>query len=158
MLKLFICLFSILPLYVIAQPSSNLTKEELSSLYIKAIGDFITEAQNRNKIFFDTLYFGNRKDNDPYNDFPDLNLPETIGKTVLVLIAPEQALHTQNEHKYRIYINMIGWATKENAEFLFYVFSNGFEHKFNYRFIYTFKSKQKGYQLTKVQLKKPPFE
>lgn len=126
------------------------TVAQLTKIYSQAIADFIKDANTKNKTKFDTLYFGNRKNGQP-DDFPDIKLPETIENTQIRLISPAEGTIKQNELKSRIYINMIGWVEKESAEFIFYVFSNGFEHQYNYTINYKYNLEQKDFELATLK-------
>ncbi|MBL0330147.1 MAG: hypothetical protein IPP64_12190 [Bacteroidetes bacterium] len=123
---------------------------QLTKIYSQAIADFIKDANKKNKTKFDTLYFGNRKNGQP-DDFPNIKLPETIAHTHIRLISPEEGTIKQNELKSRIYINLMGWVEKESAEFIFYIFSNGFEHQYNYTINYKYNTQRKEFELTNLQ-------
>lgn len=153
--KLFLFVF-LVSLSACGQSTKSL-KTSLEKIYAQAIGDFIHAATQRNKTHFDTLYFGNRKNGQP-DDFPAIELPETIQHTHIKLISPEVGKTSQLAHKSRIYINLIGWVEKGNAQFIFFVFSNGFEHQYNYTLDYTYNDKNKTFELAKVLLKEPPFK
>ena len=137
MFKSLFIFLSLLPSWVIGQTNVFETENKLNQFYIQAIEDFIGESNKKNNTSFDTLYFLNRKDGDPENDFPDIDLPNKIKNTQILLITPENGLKTQHENKLRKYVNMIGWINEKNAEFLFFVFSNGFEYKYNFKLNYT---------------------
>ena len=144
----------ILPLFAIGQSTKFPTKTDLTKIYSQAISDLIKDANKKNKTPFDTLFFGNRKNGQP-DDFPDIELPETIEKAHIRLISPEVGTIKQKERKSRIYINMVGWVDKEKAEFLFFIFSNGFEQQYNYTINYKYNVTRKGFELTKLQFKGP---
>lgn len=146
----------ILPLIALGQSPNFPTKADLAKIYSKAISDFIKDANKKNKTAFDTLFFGKRKYGQP-DDFPDIELPKTIENTCIRLIAPEVGTIKQTERKSCIYINMVGWVDKKKAEFLFYVFSNGFEQQYNYSVNYKYNVKRKEFELTKIQFNSPPF-
>lgn len=150
-------IFLVLPFLALGQSKKQLTKKELTSVYALAIGDFIKEANKKNKKAFDTLYFGKRKNNQP-DDFPDIILPNVIENTVIKLITPEQGTKSQNEKQSRIYINLVGWAEKDNAQFVFFVFSNGFEHQYNYNLNYEYNTGKKNFELINYKLQEPPFD
>ncbi len=156
MLKHFIIIF-IFPLFTVGQSAYSPTKSELTIVYTQAISDFIKAANKKNKTNFDTLFFGKRVNGQP-DDFPDIKLPVKIENTHIRLINPKEAEKSQKARKARIYINMIGWVDKENAEFLFYVFSNGFDHQYNYAINYKYNTKLKLFELKKLEFKGPPFD
>jgi hypothetical protein len=154
--RLLILIFS-LPLFACGQSAKFPTKADLTKIYSQAIADFIKDANKKNKTTFDTLFFGKRKNGQP-DDFPDIELPVTIEKTHIRLIPPEVGTKKQKERKSRIYLNMIGWVDKEKAEFLFFVFSNGFDQQYNYTINYKYNTKLKDFELEKLQFKGPPFD
>ncbi|MBP9068431.1 MAG: hypothetical protein KBG47_02920 [Bacteroidia bacterium] len=156
MSKLLLSIFT-LPLFVFGQSTYSPTKAELTKIYSQAITDFIKAANKKNKTPFDTLFFAKRKNGQP-DDFPDIELPKTLEKTHILLISHQVGEKKQNERKSRIYINLIGWVTKENAEFIFVVFSNGFVHQYDYHINYKYNTKLKQFELAKIQFKGPPFD
>ena len=137
-----------------APPSAT---ADLVKIYTLAIGDFIDAANAKNPIVFDTLFIAKRQNGQP-DDFPDIVLPARIKNTAIQLITPEQGVKSQKERITRIYINMLGWVDKEKAEFIFIVFSNGFEHQYDYNINYTYNLKDGAFELTKIQRKDPPFD
>src|SRR5574343_116433 len=153
-LILFIFLY---PFFVFGQSARFPTKLDFTKIYCKAISDFIKDAKEKTKSNFDTLYFGKRKNGQP-DDFPDIKLPEKIENTHIRLISPEVGTLKQKELKSRVYINMVGWVDNKKAEFLFFVFSNGFDHQFNYTINYRFNVKLKEFELVKLQYKDTKYE
>ena len=156
MSRLFILIF-ILPLFVSGQTAKFPTKTELTKAYCKAIGDFIKAANKKNAGTFDTLFFIKRKLGQP-DDFPDIELPKTIENTQIQYITASSGNKTYQGSKARININLVGWVNKFNAEFIFIVFKNGFEHQYDYTINYKYNTKLKEFELEKLQFKGPPFE
>ena len=132
-------------------------RADLAAIYTQAIEDFITAANQRNATAFDTLYIAKRQTGQP-DDFPDITLPDNIENTQIILITPAQGEVSQREHKTRTYINLMGWVDKETAEFLFIVFSNGFDHQYDYTIAYTYNPKDREFELQNIQFKGPPFD
>ncbi|MBK6996040.1 MAG: hypothetical protein IPH31_14365 [Lewinellaceae bacterium] len=131
--------------------TSTLQKEELTKIYTQAISDYIKAVYQKDKIVFDTLFFGKRAFGQP-DDFPDIALPETIEKTTIRLVNPVDGEKMQRERKSRVYINMIGWVDKETASFTLITFSNGFEHKFDCYIDYEFNKTQNKFELVKLRI------
>ena len=156
MSRLIVFIF-ILPLFTFGQSAKFPTKADLTKIYSQAIADFIKDASKKHKTIFDTLFIGKRKNGQP-DDFPDIELPETVENAHVRLISPEEGKIKQKERKSRIYINMVGWVDEEKAEFVFFIFSNGFEHQYNYSINYKYNVKRKEFELTKLQFKGPPFD
>jgi len=146
-----------LPLLGSGQSSETPPKDVLTKIYLQAISDFIKAANKQTGKSFDTLYFGKRREGEP-DDFPEIELPIIIEKTQIRLITPEEGKKSQNAVKTRVYINMIGWVNKKNAEFKFFVFSNGFAHQYNYTLNYNYDVKKKAYELFKSEYQGPPFD
>lgn len=155
-MKRLIGLTFFLPLFAFSQSVYTPTKAELTKTYSQAIADFIDAANKKNKVAFDTLYIGKRMNGQP-DDFPDIQLPKTIKNTAIKLIAPELAAKKQKERKQNIYINLMGWVNKENAEFIFVVFSNGFAHQYDYNIKYKYNATRKQFDLDKLEFKGTPF-
>lgn len=141
----------------LAQTERHVTKAQLTKIYSQAIADFITDATKTQRVNFDTLFFGKRKNKQP-DDFPDIELPHVIKKTQIRLISPEQGTIKQTERPQRIYINMIGWVTQQQADFIFVVFTNGFVHQYDYHINYRYNNKLNSYELIKLQFKGPPLD
>jgi hypothetical protein len=154
--RLLILVF-ILPISLFSKPAKFSAKADLGKVYSQAIGDFIKAANAKNKSSFDTLFFGKRINGQP-DDFPDIQLPLTIEHTQIRLITPEAGTKLQKQRKARIYINLVGWVEKENAEFIFVVFSNGFEHQYDCQMNYKYNAAKGNFELDKLHFKEPPFD
>ncbi len=124
----------------------TVSKDELTKIYSQSIADYIKAVNKEYKISFDTLFFGKHVYGQP-DDFPDIELPETIENTPLRLVSPELGLQKQKERKSLFYINLMGWVDQENAEFIFVCFSNGGEHQFDGFFNYKYNTESKGFEL-----------
>lgn len=153
-LLIFIFIFT---LYACGQPTKSSAKTDLAKIYSQAIVDFIKAANKKNATIFDTLFIAKRQIGQP-DDFPDIELPEKIENTQIILITPELGEKSQKECKTRIYINLVGWVDKEKAEFIFVVFSNGFDHQYDYNINYKYNVKREEFELEKIQFKEPPFD
>ena len=126
----------------IGQSNNFPEKGDLTKIYTQAISDFIIAANKQKHSRFDTLYFGKHVYGQP-DDFPDIELPGTIQNTRIILISPESGLKKQKADKSLVYINLVGWVNKEGAEFIFVLFSNGFEHLYDCYIDYTYDVHQK---------------
>lgn len=129
--------------------SLPLPKAELTKIYTQAIAEFIKGAYKRDKTTFDTLFFGKHVYGQP-GDFPDIDLPEIIEHTPVMLVSPEVGQEKQEERKSLIYVNMIGWVDKQQAEFIFIVFSNGAAHQYDYFINFTYNATRKEYELLDI--------
>ena len=140
----------------IQQPISamidNITvqKDELTKIYTQAIAEFIKAAYKKDKTTFDTLYFGKHVYGQP-DDFPDIELPETIEKTQIRLVKPEVGQKKMGERKSLVYVNMMGWIDKDKAEFILVVFTNGGEHQYDYFINFLFNTLTKKFELDKIE-------
>ena len=125
-------------------------KDELTKIYTQAIAEFIKGAYKQDKTTFDTLFFGKHVYGQP-DDFPDIELPETIENTPVRLVTPEVGQKKQQERKSLMYVNMMGWVDKEKAEFILVIFSNGGGHQYDYFIDFTYNSSQKEFELGKIE-------
>lgn len=139
-----------------AQTTQSNEKALQAKLYNQAITEFINAANKKNKTNFDTLFILLRKNGLP-DDFPDVTLSERIQNTHIRLIAPGNPQTKSNRLKKRIYINLFGWIEKENAEFMFVVFSNGLSHQYDYTIRFKKNKGSRDYTLDKLQFSGPPF-
>lgn len=125
-------------------------QDQLAGIYTQAIAEFIKVAFKKDKSTYDTLFFGRHVYGQP-DDFPDIELPETIENTQVRLITPEAGLKKQQERRSLVYINMMGWVDEEKAEFILVVFSNGGEHQHDYFINFTFNAARKEFELQQIQ-------
>lgn len=131
---------------------NSVSKKELVRLYTQSIGDFITAASTRYSTHFDTLYFGKHVYGQP-DDFPDINLPSVVNGTRIKLVTPEEGSEIQKRCASCVYINLMGWSSKNSFEFLHVVFSHGFSHQFDCSITYSFRAKQKRFVRTSIAFK-----
>ena len=128
-------------------------KEELTKIYSQAIADYISLVNKEYKLRFDTLFFGKHVIGQP-DDFPDIELPASIKNTKIILISPDEGEKIQKERISSFYINLIGWANGQNADFIFVTFSNGFAHQFDCFINYSYDSREKKYVIETTRFKK----
>lgn len=122
---------------------------DLKKIYTQAITEFIAIVYRRDQTIFDTLYFGKRAFGQP-DDFPDIELPESIDKTQLRLVSPEVGQQLQTERKSLVYINLMGWVDVAQANFIFVVFTNGFEHQYDYYIDFVFSPSSHNFELDQI--------
>jgi hypothetical protein len=130
---------------------NQLSKEELTSIYSLAIKQFIETVIKKDKIHFDTLYFGKHVYGQA-DDFPAIELPEEIANTQIRLIDPEPGTKMQQKNNAMVYINMMGWVDKVNASFILVTFSNGGQHQYDYFIDYNYNSATKQYDLSSIAI------
>jgi hypothetical protein len=130
--------------------SLNLKEGELTKIYTQAIAEFIKASYKKDKTTFDSLYFGKHIYGQP-DDFPDIKLPETIEKTQIRLVAPEDGQKKQRERKSLVYVNMMGWVDKEKADFILVVFTNGGEHQYDYFVDFNYNTSSYKFELDKIE-------
>lgn len=131
--------------------SNQINKDKLTAIYIKAIEDFIDAAYQKNKVSFDTLFFGDRKFDTP-DDFPDISLPKTIKGVEIVLLSIVEA-HGKTKMLYKKttpIINLMGWVDHTKADFVFVTFYPEFNHKYDCYSYYKIDSKTNEYLLDKI--------
>jgi hypothetical protein len=130
--------------------SLNLKEGELTKIYTQAIAEFIKASYKKDKTTFDSLYFGKHIYGQP-DDFPDIKLPETIEKTQIRLVAPEDGQKKPRERKSLVYVNMMGWVDKEKADFILVVFTNGGEHQYDYFVDFNYNTSSYKFELDKIE-------
>lgn len=155
----FLCLtilFTVLfPAIVLSQTKPFTNKTELQKIYTQAISDFIKAAEQKNAKTFDTLFINKRKQNDE-DDFPDISLPTNISNTPIVLDNFDVNIELYKKLKHRINVNLIGWVDTTKAEFIFVVFSNGFDHQYDYNIKYNYNDKLKKYEMLSIKYIEQP--
>jgi hypothetical protein len=129
--------------------SLAMQKEELTKIYTQAISEFVKIAYKRSQTTFDTLYFGKHVNGRP-DDFPEIELPAKIENTQIKIIDPETGEKLQKQNKRRVYINLFGFVDKENADFIFVIFSNGFDHQYDYFINFIKNASTKEFKLDKI--------
>lgn len=138
---------------IIAPANNNaISNDDLTRIYNRSIADYIKAVNETYKIKFDTLYFGKRNFGQP-DDFPDIQLPETIHNTPIRLVTPDVGMQKQQEQPQSFYINLIGWVNNPNAEFLFVAFSDGFKHQFDCHIEYDYDAGLRDYKINDLQFK-----
>lgn len=110
-----------------AQENKILEKKELSTIYNKAIADFITVNYKKDSVKFDTLFFINRQ-NHKEDNFPEVILLKEIDGVKIILFS-DSAANSENKKlcKQRTpIINLFGFVSAVNAEFIFISFYPNF--------------------------------
>ena len=125
-------------------------KEELVYIYTQAIAAFIQAAYKNDKSTFDSLFFIKRM-NGQADDFPDIELPDTIQGVNIILLSSEAAEQIREKQNASVLVNLMGWIEKESAEFIFVAFSNGIAHQYDYFINFSFDAVQHKYQLEKIE-------
>jgi hypothetical protein len=130
---------------------NQLPKVELTSIYSLAIKQYIETVIKKDKIHFDTLYFGKHVFGQA-DDFPDIELPAAISNTQIRLIDPEIGATLQQKNNAMVYINMMGFVDQVNASFIMVNFSNGGQHQYDYFIDFDYNISTKEYYLTKIAM------
>ena len=130
-----------------AQPdSASLQKALLVKTYTQAIADYLKAVQLKDKLTFDTLYLGKNV------QFPDIQLPENLNGSHILLLNQESANSNQALYKKNCpFINIIGWVDNESAQFIFVTFYPEFNHQFDYFINYKFNSESKAFELDSIE-------
>lgn len=136
--------------HAFSSDSLVLPKPELTKIYTQSIADYIKAVNKDYAIKFDTLFLGKHVYGQP-DDFPDIALPETIANTQIRLVTPEFGAQKQKDMKSSFFINLIGWANHDKAEFIFVTFSNNNEHQFDYYLDYNYDIKSREFKLEKTR-------
>lgn len=141
---------SIIPTNSATIVSVRVSNDELTQIYTQAIAEFIKVAYRKDKTTFDTLYFGKHVYGQP-DDFPEIELPTSIENTQIRLVSPEVGQKLQAERKSLVYVNMMGWVDKEQAEFVFVVFTNDAQHQYDYFINFSFNPTTNKFELDKIE-------
>jgi hypothetical protein len=138
---------------LVAFDSAQLSKRELTTLYMKAIGDFMQMIYQKDSLVFDTLFLGERKFGTE-DDFPDISLPERIGNTNMAMVSIGEAHGAKKRvfKKTSPFINLMGWVNKTNAEFIFITFYPEFIHQYDAYLNYTLHPTKKEFELKEERL------
>lgn len=128
----------------------SLQKDKLIKIYTIGIAEFIKAAYKKDKTTFDTLYFGKHIYGQP-DDFPDIDLPETIEKTHIRLITPESGQKMRADRKSFVYVNMMGWVDNKQAAFTLIIFANGAEHLYDYFINFNYSTTSGSYELHSIE-------
>lgn len=111
-----ICFLFIFPTFVFGQGTFSLPKEVETKGYTQAIAEYIKAIYAKDKTSFDTLFIGK------YKGFPNIELPNTIQNTKILLLTSEEAEKKLQYRKSFTYINMIGDFWKNTCNFKLVVF------------------------------------
>jgi hypothetical protein len=149
-MKRIIILIFFLPLTGLGQLSHSPSKADLTNIYSQAIADFIKAVKEKHNTSFDTLFLGKHVYGKP-DDFPDIELPQTIENTQIRLVTPENGLRKQKARSSLVYVNMIGWVEQDKAEFVFVIFSNGGAHQYDCFVNYIYNAERKTYNIEPVR-------
>lgn len=136
--------------HAFSSDSLVIPKSELTKIYVQSIADYIKAVSEDYTIKFDTLFFGKHVYGQP-DDFPDIELPETIADTQIRLVTPEFGAQKQKDMKSSFFINLMGWVNYDKAEFIFVTFSNNNEHQFDYYLDYNYDIKSREFKLDKIR-------
>lgn len=137
----------------LASDSAQLSKTELTALYSQAIGDFMQLVEQKDKLVFDTLFLGKREFG-AEDDFPEIDLPKRIGNTSVLMVSVGEA-HGAYKHRFKKtspFINLMGWANKSNAEFIFICFYPEFKHQYDVYLNYVYASSKNEFELEEERI------
>lgn len=113
-------------------PSSFLEAEVIEG-YSRAITEYMN-AVYKDKPVPDTLFIGTQGSG---FDFPDIELPGTIGKTNIRLLTFEESNRLHKDGKSYVFLNTIGWRKKDKAEFIIVTFFAGGKPQHNCHIYFT---------------------
>ncbi len=136
--------------HAFSSDSLVIPKSELTKIYVQSIADYIKAVNKDYGIKFDTLFFGKHVYGQP-DDFPDIELPETIANTQIRLVTPAFGAQKQKDMKSSFFINLMGWVDYDKAAFIFVTFSNNNEHQFDYYLDYNYDMKSSEFNLDKIR-------
>ena len=147
------------PFLSFGQKTKFPTNKDLKKIYTQAIADFIQDVNKNKRLSIDTLFVRKRtNEEESTENFPDIQLPESIEKVNVRLVSPAIGDIQQKALKNRICINMFGWIDNPKIKFDIIVFSNGFDNKFNYYIEYNYNPQAKKYELIELKFQGSPFD
>ena len=123
-------------------------EEVVAGIYAQAIEDFVVQVRQEYGLRWDTLTFG-KLDFEGADEFPDIELPDRLGGTVIRLVSMQEADAIRRAHPTSWHVNLIGTVRPADAEFIFVVFSRGFAHQFDGFLDYA--ATAEGYRLEQVR-------
>ncbi len=109
-------IFFLLPVFAFGQLTTRLPQDVEAKGYSLAIGEYIKTMQAKDKITFDTLFFGK------HGDFPDFTLPAVIENTKIIVLSNAEAEKKYASRRAITFINMLGDFTKDLSLFKLIVF------------------------------------
>ena len=120
---------------------------ELAKIYSQAIEEYMRAVSAKEKAAFDTLFFGKQI------DFPDVDLPETIDRTRIRLLTQEEVGNKKSIYSQSSpYVNLIGFAESDSAEFIFVTFYPEFQHQYDCYIDFRYNSEKKEFGLEKLRI------
>lgn len=126
--------------------------KEVAEVYSKAIKDYIEAVYQLDKKVLDTLFILKRQ-NGQEDDFPDIQLPQKINKTSIILLTQKDAdLRRDASRKATPFINLIGNVDDNNADFIFVAFYPGFTHQMDAYINYKYDKLKKEYVLDQLSI------
>ena len=130
-----------------AQGKGEPGKKELEKAYTQAVEEYIKAVNNRDKSVPDTLFFGRNV------EFPDIELPASIRNTGIVVLTSEEADRRREHRKSMVFVNLVGWVSKDKAEFILVTFYPGYLHQYDCMVNLKRDSVHKEYSLESVEFK-----
>ncbi|MDI9339696.1 MAG: hypothetical protein QM534_03915 [Sediminibacterium sp.] len=134
-------------LTAVSDSMSSPQSQQLESLFVSAITEYINVMKQKEGIVINTLFLGKNA------DFPDVQLPDTINH-VGMMVLPEDRADAMKLSYSRTspYVNAVGWINQDTAEFIFVTFYPEFKHQFDYHVYFRRNEKENGFILNEVQL------
>ena len=96
----------------VAPPKTSSPQNDTAELYTKAIAEYIKAAYTKGTPLPDTLFIGRNI------DFPAITLPAVIHTANILLLTSEEAQQKLSYRRSLVFLNVMGWIEKEQAEFL----------------------------------------
>lgn len=122
-------------------------KAELGKIYTQAITTYIEAIHKKEKTIFNTLFLGKQF------EFPDIDLPATIGGAAICLLEPEDINNKKSFYgKSSPYINLIAFIGNNKAEFIFVTFYPEFNHQYDCYVNFRYNPEKKEFDLDKLRI------
>lgn len=136
------------PTNILIADTTIVQNDQESKIYAQAISEYIKLVYRKDATKIDKLLFGK------HVDFPDIELPETIEGTKIMVVTTEEADEIRKHRPSLIYINLLGWVSEEHAEFIFVTFFPEYQHQYDYFIDFTLNTQQKEFELEKIVFEK----
>jgi len=122
-------------------------------LYIQAIEDYLRQVKIKYRSTPDTLFIIKRI-HGKSDDFPNIDIPEKLLYTRIIVWSEERVRKAMEESSRRKCLNMMGWIEeKKSSEFIFVLFSNGYQHMYDCTLRYVYNRNKRKYLLKQTIFK-----
>lgn len=123
----------------VSVPLSNVDSLNTKAQYDRAIADYLVSIKEQYRIELDTLVLGNHRYGQS-DDFPEIELVEKIGRTIILLESPDEWTGCKSCGKGTLYVNLFSDIHASESDFFFVTFGKGMAHLFDVTLSYPISS------------------